>query len=99
MLPGLLLILSATLSALPVKVTAIDHYNGRVTLLLPIHHSRIEAELVPEEPEVRLHVNQFYDAEFEAGEIDTVKRNVLKVTIPGERAVRLRLRKITFLQD
>ena len=98
---ALLLTLAAAprLAGLPVKVTSVNHRNGQVTLLLPVHHARIEAVLVAEEPEIRLRVNEFYDAEFEAGEVDTVKRNVLRVTVPGEKPVRFRLRKITFLSD
>jgi hypothetical protein len=98
---ALLLTLAAVacLPGLPIKVTAVNHRNGQVTLLLPIHHARVEAVLVPEEPEIRLRVDEFYDADFEAGEVDTVKRNVLRVTIPGEKPVRFRLRKITFLSN
>jgi hypothetical protein len=101
MLLALLLTLAAAapLLALPIKVTSIHHRDGRVTLLLPIHHTRIEAVLVPEEPEIRLRANEFYEAEFESGQVDTVKRNVLKVTIPGEKPVRFHLLKITFLWE
>jgi hypothetical protein len=87
------------LPGLSVKVTAVNHRNGQVTLLLPMHHTRIEATLVPEEPEIRLRINAFYEAEIEAGQIDTVKRNLLKIRIPGERPVLFRLRTITFLAD
>lgn len=90
---------ASPLLALPLKVVSINHRDGRVVLLLPVHHTQIEAVLVPEEPEVRLRVDEFYDAEFESGQIDTVRRNVLKVSIPGERPVRFRLRKITFLWE
>ena len=95
----LTLAMAVRLPGLPVKVTSVNHRNGRVTLLLPIHHAQIEATLLPEEPEIRLRANEFYDAEIEAGEIDTTRRNVLKITIPGEKPVRFRLRKITFLSN
>jgi hypothetical protein len=84
---------------LSVKVTAVNHRNGQVTLLLPMHHARIEATLMPEEPEIRLRIDGFYEAEIEAGQVDTVKRNLLKITIPGEKPARFRLRKITFLSE
>jgi hypothetical protein len=95
----LTLALAARLPGVPVKVISLDHRSGRISLLLPAHHTRIDAMLAPEENEIRLRVNEFYDAEFESGEIDTVKRNVLKVAIPGEKPVRFRLRRILFLSD
>ena len=91
------LTLAARLAGLPVKVTSVNHRDGQVTLLLPIHSTQIEATLLPEEPEIRLRVNEFYDAEIEAGQVDTIKRNLLKVSIPGEKPVWFRLRRITFL--
>ncbi len=98
---ALVLLLAAAIPvpALPLKVISINHRDGRVVLMLPIHHTQIEAVLVPEEPEVRLRVDEFYEADFESGQIDTVKRNVLKVTVPGEKPVRFHLRKITFLWE
>jgi hypothetical protein len=93
------LVMPVHLPGLPIKIISVNHRNGQVRVLLPIHHAQIEAVLLPDEPEIRLRVNEFYDAEFEAGQIDTVKRNVLKVTIPGEKPIRLRLRKITFLSN
>lgn len=95
----LMLATTTRLPGLSVKVTAVNHRNGQVTLLLPMHHARIEATLLPEEAEIRLRLDEFYDAEIEAGQIDTVKRNLLKVTIPGEKPVRFRLVKIAFLSE
>jgi hypothetical protein len=95
----LMLATAVRLPGLSVKVTAVNHRNGQVTLLLPMHHARIEATLLPKEPEIRLRVDGFYEAEIEAGQIDTVKRNLLKITIPGEKPVRFRLRKVTFLSE
>jgi hypothetical protein len=87
------------LPGLSVKVTAVDHRTGQVTLLLPMHRVRIEAALLPEEPEIRLLLGGFYEAEIEAGQIDTVKRNRLKVAIPGEKPVCFRLLRIAFLSN
>jgi hypothetical protein len=95
----LMLAAAARLPGLSVKVTAVNHRNGQVTLLLPMHYVRLEAALMPEEPEIRLRVDGFYEAEIEAGQIDTVKRNRLKVLIPGEKPVYFRLLKITFLSN
>ena len=95
----LMLAAAARLPGLSVKVTAVNHRDGQVTLLLPMHYTQIEATLAPEEPEIRLRIDGFYEAEIEAGQIDTVKRNLLKIRIPGEKPVRFRLRKITFLSD
>jgi hypothetical protein len=97
LLAMLLLAASARLPGLSVKVTALNHRDGQVTFLLPMHHALVEATLVPEEPEIRLRVDGFYEAEIEAGQIDTVRRNLLRVRIPGEKDLRLRLRRITFL--
>jgi hypothetical protein len=98
---ALLLMLAAAtrLPGLSVKVTAVNHRNGRVTLLLPMHSVRIEAALAPEEPEIRLRVDGFYEAEIETGQIDTVRRNRLKVLIPGEKPVCFRLLRIRFLSN
>jgi hypothetical protein len=95
----LMLATAVVLPGLSVKVTAVNHRNGQVTLVLPMHHARIEAILLPEEPEIRLRVDGFYEAEIESGQIDTVKRNLLKIRIPGEKPVRFRLRRITFLSE
>jgi hypothetical protein len=87
------------LQGLSVKVTAVNHRNGEVTLLLPMHHTRIEAALMPTEPEIRLRIGEFYEAEIEAGQIDTIKRNLLKIRIPGEKPAHFRMRKIMFLSE
>ena len=54
--------------------------------------------LVPDEPEVRVRLNQFYDARLEAGKVDTIKRNILRINIPEQRPVRFRIRRVTFLE-
>ena len=90
--------LSPHLSALNVKVVSVDYKAGRVTLLLPMHNARMEAVLPAEEPEIRVRLNQFYEAEIEPGQVNTVKRNFVRIKIPDEGSVRFRLRKITFLE-
>ncbi len=90
-------LLCPSLFGLSVKVLSVDHKRGEIILLLPTHHAQMVAELPPEEPEIRVRAKRFYRARIEPGAIDTVKRNVLRVEIPGRRPVRFRIRKITFL--
>ena len=90
--------LSPHLSALHVKVVSVDYQAGRVTLLLPMHNARMEAVLPAEEPEIRVRLDQFYEAEVEPGKVNTVKRNFVRIKIPDEGSVRFRVRKITFLE-
>jgi hypothetical protein len=54
---------------------------------------------MPTEPEIRLRIGEFYEAEIEAGQIDTIKRNLLKIRIPGEKPAHFRMRKIMFLSE
>ena len=60
--------LSPHLSALHVKGVSVDYKAGQVILLLPMHNTRVEAVLPAEEPEIRVRLNQFYEAEIETGE-------------------------------
>ena len=90
-------LLCPSLFGLSVKVLSVDHKRGEIILLLPTHHAQVFAELPPEEPEIRVRAKRFYRARIEPGTIDTVKRNVLRVDIPGRPPVRFRIRKITFL--
>ena len=90
--------LSPHLSALHVKVLSVDYKAGRVTLLLPMHNATVEAVLPAEEPEIRVRRNRFYEAEIEPGQVNTVKRNFVRIKIPREGSVRFRVRKITFLE-
>ena len=94
----LLLFLPADLPALHVKVISVDHKEGRIQVLLPMHNATLAASLAVEEPEIRVRVNEFYEAEFVTGEVDTTKRNYLLIKIPGEKPARFRLRKISFLE-
>ena len=89
--------LCPSLFGLSVKVLLVDHKRGEVILLMPMYNTRILAELPSEEPEIRVRAKQFYRARIEPGNVDTVKRNILRVEIPGRPPVRLRIRKISFL--
>ena len=89
--------LCPSLFGLSVKVLSVDHKSGDVVLLMPMHNTRIIAQLPPDEPEIRVRAKGFYEARIEPGTVDTVKRNVLRVEIPGRRPVRFRIRKIAFL--
>ncbi len=89
--PGLL--------SLSVKVLSVDHKAGEITVLLPMHNAHLRAALVPDEPEVRVRLNQFYDARLEAGKVDTIKRNILLIDIPEQRPARFRIRRVTFLEN
>ena len=90
--------LSPHLSALHVKVVSVDYKAGQVILLLPMHNTTVEAVLPAEEPEIRVRRNRFYEAEIEPGQVNTVKRNFVRILIPHEGSVRFRVRKITFLE-
>jgi hypothetical protein len=85
-----------SLVALNVKVLLVDHREGRITVLLPMHNASLEAQLAPEEPEIRVRKNSFYEAEVESGMVNTRRQNWLRIKIPDQRPVRFRLRKITF---
>jgi len=87
------------LLSLSVKVLSVDHKTGEITVLLPMHNAHLKAALVPDEPEVRVRLNQFYDARLEAGKVDTIKRNILRINIPEQRPVRFRVRRVTFLEN
>jgi hypothetical protein len=87
-----------SLAALHVKVIAINHREGTITVLLPMHHATLEASLADDEPEIRVRVNEFYEAELVEGEVDTTKRNYLRVNIPDQKPAKFRLQKISFLE-
>ena len=87
------------LLSLSVKVLAVDHKAGEITVLLPMHNARLRAVLIPDEPEVRVRPNEFYEARLEAGKVDTVRRNILRISIPEQRPVRFRVRRVTFLEN
>ena len=94
-----MLALSApSLAALHVKVIAVNHREGTITVLLPMHHATLEASLADHEPEIRVRVNEFYEAELVEGEVDTTKRNYLRVNIPDQKPAKFRLQKISFLE-
>ncbi len=87
------------LLSLNVKVLSVDHKAGEITVLLPMHNAHIRAILMQDEPEVRVRLNQFYDARLESGKVDTIKRNILRINIPEQRPVRFRVRRVTFLEN
>ena len=82
-----------------VKVLSVDHKAGEITVLLPMHNAHIKAILIQDEPEVRVRLNQFYDARLESGKVDTIKRNILRINIPEQRPARFRIRRVTFLDN
>ena len=90
--------LSLNLWGLPVKVVAVDYRAREITVLLPLHNTTMEAVLIPEEPEVRVRLNEFYEAAIEPGKVNTVKRNFLRIKIPHQKPVKFRVFKISFLE-
>ncbi len=94
----LILSLPVDLLALHLKVISVDHKEGRIQVLLPMHHAVIEASLAAEELEIRVRVNEFYEADLVAGEINTAKRNYLSIKIPDQKPARFRLQKVSFLE-
>ena len=87
-----------SLAALHVKVIAVNHREGTITVLLPMHYATLKASLADDEPEIRVRVNEFYEAELVEGEVDTTKRNYLQVQIPDQKPAKFRLQKISFLE-
>jgi hypothetical protein len=94
----LILSMPAGLPGLHVKVISVDHKEGRIQVLLPMHHVIFEASLAAQEPEIRVRVNEFYEAELVTGEVDTAKRNYLLIKIPDQKPARFRLQKVSFLE-
>ncbi len=85
-------------ATLGVKVIAVDHKERTIRVLLPAHGVEIEAELIPEESEIRVALREFYEATFEPGVISTTKRNVLRIDVPGGEPTRFRVQIIKFLR-
>ena len=83
---------------LSVKVLSVDHKAGEITMLLPMHHAHVRAILTRDEPEIRVRLNEFYEARLVAGKVDTVKRNILRISIPEQRPAFFRVDKVTFLK-
>lgn len=90
--------LAVNLPAVYLKVLSVNHKRGEITVFLPMHNAQLKAELPPGEPEIRVRPDKFYKAEFEAGKINTVKRNVLRIDVPDQRPVRVRILRITFIE-
>jgi hypothetical protein len=85
------------LAGFSVKVVAVDHKRGEIRVLLPMHQVELMAEQMPQEPEIRVRVREFYEATFEPGVVGTTKPNVLRIEIPGEKPARYRLRTVKIL--
>jgi hypothetical protein len=83
---------------LSVKVLSVDHKAGEITVLLPMHNAHVRPILTPDEPEIRVRLNEFYEARLIEGQVDTVKRNILRISIPEHRPVFFRVHKVTFLE-
>ena len=84
------------LSGLTVKVKELDPRKGKVVLLLPMHSTMIEAQVLSEGDPIRLEKNQFYESKF----LPDHKRgdnNLLRIKIPREKPARFRIRKIHFI--
>ena len=90
---------------LNVKVIALDHSSTAVTVLLPMHHLHIEGTLLqeaekdagpPSDLELRVRLQQFYEAELVTGEISTTKPNRLRIRIPNDRPQLYRITRIVF---
>lgn len=90
-------VLTPRLLGLNVKVVSVDHTARQITVVLPMHHAQLKASLLPEEPEVQVRENEFYEAEIESGEVNTTNRNILRIKIPDRKPVGFRLKKILFL--
>jgi hypothetical protein len=89
--------LSLQLLGFNVKVISVDHKTNDVTFLLPMHNTQVEAHLVAEEKETRVRVNEFYNAEIESGQVDTTKRNLLRIKIPHQKPATFQFLRIIFL--
>ena len=89
---------AACLWGLSVKVLSVDHKAGEITMLLPMHHAHVRAILTRDEPEIRVRLHEFYEARLVAGKVDTVKRNILRISIPEQRPAFFRVDKVTFLE-
>ena len=84
------------LSGLTVKVKQLDPRKGKVILLLPMHSTMIEAQVLSQGDPIRLERNQFYESKF----LSDHKRgdhNLLRIKIPREKPARFRIRKIHFI--
>lgn len=93
----LALLLATTAPAISVKVLTTDPKQRTVVLLLPMHSTRIHAQLALDEQKLRLEPNKFYEAEIVSGEFDTIKRNWLEIKPEKGPSVRFRVRRIEFL--
>ena len=92
---AMLLVTSAL--AIPVKVLTTNAKERTVILLLPMHSTRIHAQLALDEQKLRVEPGKFYEAEIVSGEFDTIKRNWLEIKPEKGPSIRFRVRRIEFL--
>ena len=88
--------LTPLLCGLTVKVKQLDPRNGKVLLLLPMHSTMIEAQVLSQGDPIRLERNQFYESKL----LSNPKRgdqNMLRIKIPREKPARFRIKRIHFI--
>jgi len=93
----LAMLLSTTAPAISVKVLTANPKQRTVILLLPMHSTRIHAQLALDEQRLHVEPGKFYEAEIVSGEFDTIKRNWLEIKPEKGPSVRFRVRRIEFL--
>jgi len=93
----LAMLLVTAAPAIPVKVLTANPKQRTVILLLPMHSTRIHAQLAFDEQKLRIEPGKFYEAEIVSGEFDTIKRNWLEIKPEKGPSVRFRVRRIEFL--
>ena len=93
----LAMLLATSALAIPVKVLTTNTKERTVILLLPMHSTRIHAQLALDERKLRVEPGKFYEAEIVSGEFDTIKRNWLEIKPEKGPSVRFRVRRIEFL--
>ena len=89
-------VLTPLLSALTVKVKQLDPRKGKVVLLLPMHSTMIEAQVLSQGDPIRLERNQFYESKL-LSDGHRGDQNMLRIKIPHEKPARFRIRKIHFI--
>ena len=89
--------LAPGLFALNLKVTEINAKKGQVKLLLPMHSTYIEAQIIPAGDRVRLERNQFYEGKMMPGPAEDAQYNLIDVKIPHQKPARFLIKKISFI--
>ncbi len=88
--------LTPVLCALTVKVKQLDPRNGKVLLLLPMHSTMIEAQVLSQGDPIRLERNQFYESKLLSNR-HRGDQNMLRIKIPKEKPARFRIKRIHFI--